>query len=52
MSKVQIIILACVAIVLFMFYLVIGLLSKFDKSLKADHSKTMVELEQDRSFRL
>jgi hypothetical protein len=52
MSKVQIIILACVAIFLFMTYLLISLLSKISRSAKADYSKTMDELEKDRPFKL
>jgi hypothetical protein len=52
MSKIQIIILACVAVILFMTYVLIGLLSKIYESSKAYHSKTMDELEQDRSFKL
>jgi hypothetical protein len=52
MSKIQIIILACVAAILFMTYLLIGLLSKIGESSKADHLKTMDELEKDRSFEL
>jgi hypothetical protein len=48
----QIIILACVAAILFMAYLLIGLLSKIGESSKADHLKTIDELEKDRSFEL
>ena len=52
MSKIQIIILACVAAILFIIYLLIGLLSKIGQSSKAKYSKTMDDLEQDRSFKL
>jgi len=52
MSKTQIIILACAAVVLFMTYLLIGLLSKINESSNVEHSKNMDELEQDRSFKL
>ena len=52
MSKIQIIILACVAAILFIIYLLIGLLSKIGESSKTDHLKTMAELEKDRSFEL
>jgi hypothetical protein len=52
MSKLQIIILACVAVILFVTYLLIGLLSKIYESSKADYSKTMDELEKDRPFKL
>jgi hypothetical protein len=45
MSKIQIIILACSAAVLFMTYLLLGILSKISESSKADHSKTMEDLE-------
>ena len=48
----QIIIFACVAGILFMTYLLIGLLSKISQSSKAKYSKTMNDLEQDRSFKL
>jgi hypothetical protein len=48
MSKIQIVILACVAAILFMTYLLIGLLSKMSESSKADHLKTMDELEKGR----
>jgi hypothetical protein len=52
MSQIQIIILAIVAAILFMTYLLIGLLLKIGESSKADHLKTMDELEKDRSFEL
>jgi hypothetical protein len=52
MSKIQIIIFAGVAVILFMTYLLIGLLSKITQSSKAKYSKTMDDLEQDRSFKL
>ena len=52
MSKIQIVILACVAAILFMTYLLLGLFSKMSESSKADHLKTMGELEKDRSFEL
>jgi len=54
MSKIQIILFACVAIILFMTltYLLIGLLSKINRSSKAKYSKTMNDLEKDRSFKL
>ena len=52
MSKIQIIILACVAAILFMTYLLIGLLSKISESSKADQLKTIDELEKDRYFGL
>jgi hypothetical protein len=52
MSTLQIIILACLAVILFVTYLLIGLLSKIIGSSRADNSKTMDELEQDRSFKL
>jgi|GEM_PF-4902611 hypothetical protein len=52
MSKIQIIILACVAANLFIIYLLIGLLSKIGESSKTGHLKTMAELEKDRSFEL
>jgi preprotein translocase subunit SecG len=45
MSNIQIIILACVAAIFFMIYLLIGLLSKNSESSKADHSKAMGDLE-------
>ena len=45
MSNIQIIILACVAAILFMAYLLIGLLSKNSESLKADHSNTLHDLK-------
>ncbi len=52
MSKVQIIILACVSVILFVTYLLIGLLSKISGSSEADYLKTMDELEKDRPFKL
>jgi hypothetical protein len=52
MSELQIIILACVALIFFVTYLLIGLLLKISESSKADHLKTMDKLEQDRSFKL
>ena len=52
MSQIQIIILAIVAAILFITYLLIGLLLKIGESSKADHLKTMDELEKDRSFEL
>ena len=52
MSKIQIIILGCAGAILFMIYLLIGLLSKIGESSKADHLKTIDELEKDRSFEL
>jgi len=52
MSTLQIIILACLAVILFVIYLLIGLLLKITESSRADYSKTMDELEQDRSFKL
>jgi len=52
MSKIQITILACVAAILFMAYLLIGLLPKIGESSKSDHLKTMDELEKNKSFEL
>jgi hypothetical protein len=52
MSKIQIVILACVAAILFMTYLLIGLLSKMSESSKAEHFKNMDDSEQDKSFKL
>jgi hypothetical protein len=52
MSELQIIILACVAVIFFVTYLLIGLLSKVIGSSKAAYAKTMDELEKDRSFKL
>ena len=45
MSNIQIIILTCVAAILFMTYLLIGFLSKNSESSKADHSKAMGDFE-------
>jgi hypothetical protein len=52
MSELHIIILACVAVIFFAAYLLIGLLSKVIGSSKASYSKTMDELEKGRSFKL
>jgi len=54
MSKIQIILFACVAVILFttLTYLLISLLSKMYQSSKAKYSKTMDDLERDRSFKL
>jgi len=52
MSQVQIIILACIAVILFVTYLLLCLLSKNSGPSKADYSKTMDELEKDKSFKL
>jgi hypothetical protein len=54
MSKIQIIVFACAAVILFttLTYLLIGLLSKISQSSKAKYSKTMDDLEKDRSFKL
>ena len=52
MSEIQIIILACAAAIFFVTYLLIELLSKIGESSKADHLKTIDELEKDRSFEL
>ena len=54
MPKFEIIIFASLAIVLFLTltYLLIGLFSKIGQSSKAKYSKTMDDLEQDRSFKL
>jgi len=45
MSKIQIIILSCAAAILFMTYLLVGLLLKISESSKADHSNTLDDLE-------
>jgi len=45
MSKIQIIISASAATILFMTYLLLGILSKISESSKADHSKTKENLE-------
>jgi hypothetical protein len=52
MAELHIIILACVAVIFFVTYLLIGLLSKVIGSSKAAYAKTMDELEKDRSFKL
>jgi hypothetical protein len=52
MSKIQIVILVWIAAILFMTYLLIGLLSKMSESSKAEHFKTMGESEQDKSFKM
>jgi hypothetical protein len=45
MSELQIIIAAILALIFFVTYLLIGLLSKISESSKADHLKTMDKLE-------
>ena len=48
MSKVQFIILGCVAVIFFVTYLLISRFSKINGPSKSDYSKTMDALEQDR----
>jgi hypothetical protein len=56
MSELNLIILGCVAIILFgigtLTYLLIVLFSKMYQSSKAKYSKTMDNLEKDSSFKL
>jgi hypothetical protein len=52
MPKIQIVILVWIAAILFMAYLLIGLLSKMSESSKAEHFKNMDDSEQDKSFKL
>jgi len=52
MSKAQIIILFCLPVISLGASLLFGLLLKISKSSKANYSKTIEQLEQDRSFKL
>jgi hypothetical protein len=54
MTKIQIILYACAAVILFMTltYFLIGLLSKMYQSSRAKYSKTQADLEKDKSFKL
>jgi hypothetical protein len=45
MSKIQIVILSGAGVILFMTYLLVGLLSKINESSSADHSNAMDDLE-------
>jgi hypothetical protein len=52
MPKIQIVILIWIAAILFIAYLLIGLLSKMSESSKAEHFKNMDDSEQGKSFKL
>jgi hypothetical protein len=54
MSKIEIILFACVAVILFttLTYLLIAILSKISRSSKAKFAKTMDDFEQNRPFKL
>ena len=45
MSKIQIVILSCAGVILFMTYLLIGLLSKINESSSAEYPNAMDDLE-------
>ena len=54
MPKIQIILYACVAVILFttLTYLLIAILSKMSRSSKAKYAKTIDDFEQNRPFKL
>ena len=54
MSKIEIILFACVAVILFttLTYLLIAILSKISRSSKAKFAKTIDDFEQNRPFKL